>query len=367
MVLHIEENFEEREEKLLLKAILVWLRMRFVTPLKLKVKQDHVTAIQHVQKLEKMDLFAVITKTDAWVIEKNVDLFNLVARKYMRRVLSKEAYGKYGGITFVVNRSMNSVDVCLLPPTFKPKIQSGILPCSMFIVTNETLVKDIKKKEQQKQFDVIPFMKRNIPHFLHPEDVEDINTDFDKFKTDFNVVKSKLNIIAVKDHEDKNLEEVLTAIENHGGDSSLMKVTIMMHYQVTKAYNRDPQTILKIRYDNGPDPVKNFSQLFMVNYDIDMDSIKIALERVLVKDIKVMVRDNRMLFTTSPVAIIPDAPVDPADSMFVPHVNTIIIENEEAMSYFFNMCVGTVIAIDDVVKIVAGFPTKEGTDKIENA
>ena len=366
MTLHIEENFEEREEKLLLKAILVWLRMRFVTPLKLKVKQEHVAAIQHVQKLEKMDLFAVVTKTDAWIIEKNVALFNLVAREYMRLVLPKESYGKYGGITFVVNRSMNSVDICLLPPTFQPKIQDGLLPCSMFIVANEALVKAIKKKEQKKQFDVIPFMKRNIPHFLRLEDATAINVAFDKFKTDSEVVKNKLNVIAIREYEDNNLEEVLAAIEGHGEDTTLIKVAIMMYNVVTKTYNRDPQTIMKIRYDNGPEPVKNFSQLFMVNYDIDMNSIKTALEKVLVKHIKVMVRDNRILFTTSSIATIPDGPVDPEDSMFMPHVNTIIVENAEAMSYFFDMCVGTVVAVDDVVRVIAGFPAKE-TVKIEKA
>lgn len=358
MVLHIEKNFEEREEKLLLKAILVWLRMRFVTTLKLKVKQEHAPAIQHVQKMEEMDLFAVITKTDAWIIEKNVALFNLVAREYMRLVLPKESYGKYGGITFVVNRSMNSVDVCLLPPTFKPQIRDGLLPCSMFIVANKSLVKAIKKKEHKKQFDVIPFMKSNIPHFLDLKDVAAINTAFDKFKTDSEVVKNKLNVITVREYEDNNLEKVLATIENHGGNIALMKVAIMMHNMVSKSYSRNPQSIMKIRYDNGPEPVKKFSQLFMVNYDIDMGSIKTALEGVFVKDIKIMVKDNRILFTTSSTTTIPDAPVDPEDSMFMPQVNTIIIENEEAMSYFFDMCVGTVVDVSNVIRIVAGFPQK---------
>ena len=364
MVLHLEENFAEREEKLILKAILVWLRMRFVTPLKFKVKQEHVASIQHVQRLEKMDLFAVITKTDAWVIEKNVALFNMVAREYMRRVLPKESYGKYGGITFVVNRAMNSVDVCLLPPTFQPQIQSGLLPCSMFIVANEALVKAVKKKEQQKQFDVIPFMKRNIPHFLDSEDVAAINADFDKYKTDNDVVKSRTNVIAVRDHQDKNLEDVLAIIDNGSNNSSLMKVAIMMHNVVHKGYTRDPQTIMKIRYDNGSTPVKNFSQLFMVNYDLDMESIKTSLGSVLAKDIRILVRDNRILFTTT-FTEIPDGPVDPEDTIFMPHVNSIIVENEEAMSYFFDMCVGTVVSPSHAAAIVAGFPAEE-TVTVEN-
>jgi len=364
MVLQLEENFAEREEKLLLKAILVWLRMRFVTPLKFKVKQEHVASIQHVQRLEKMDLFAVITKSDAWIIEKNVALFNLVAREYMRRVLPKESYGKYGGITFVVNRSVNSVDVCLLPPTFKPQIQDGLLPCSMFIVANEALVKAVKKKEQQKQFDVIPFMKRNIPHFLDPEDVAAINADFDKFKTDHDVIKNRRNVIAIREHHDKNLEDVLAIIDSGGGDPALMKVAIMMHNVVHKGYTRNPQTITKIRYDNGPEPIKNFSQLFIVNYDIDMESIKIALKRVMGKDIKILVRDNRILFTTI-FTEIPDGPVDSEDSMFMPHVNSIIVENEEAMCYFFDMCVGTIVSIEHTASIVAGFSPEE-TVTVEN-
>ena len=76
-------------------------------------------------------------------------------------------------------------------------------------------------------------------------------------------------------------------------------------------------------------------------------------------------RDNRILFTTTSADIL-DGPVDSEDSMFVPHVNTIIIENEEAMNYFFDMCVGTEVDIKDAVAVIAGFSSEE-TVNVENA
>ena len=94
--------------------------------------------------------------------------------------------------------------------------------------------------------------------------------------------------------------------------------------------------------------------------------IKAVLDGVILPDIKITCVPDKILFSTSNRTI-PDGPTDPLDPLFVSSTNTIIVESEEAMSYYFDMCVGTLASPDDVRKVVDGFKLQEAITKAGEA
>jgi len=364
MAVHIEESFVEREERLLLKAILVWIKMRFITPLHVKLEESDTPAISIISRLEGMSLFAVVSQRDAWIMEKNAKLFNNVGREFMKKTIPEKAYEVYGGVTFVANRAMNSVDVCLLPPTYKPQMQ-GVLPCTMFIQSDKSLVKAFKSKKETNHFDVIPFLKRQIQHFLTPEEESSILDNYNKFKIDPEVIKHRKHVEEVKKYEDKNLDAVLKMMADCE-DINAVKLAVMIYNSVAKAYSHDPHTVMKIKFEGAPVPVNDFSQLFMLRYETDLEIIKAVLDGVILPDIKITCVPDKILFSTSSRTI-PEGPTDPLDPLFVSNTNTVIVESEEAMSYYFDMCVGTLISQDDVQRVVDGFKLQEAITKAGEA
>jgi hypothetical protein len=355
----VENDFEERREKLLLKALLTWLRMRFTIPLKDDVSKGNEWRTNVIRKLEGMSIYALVTSSDAWIIERNAALFDAVAKAYTRRILPDKKYNSFGGVTIAVSRKMNTVDICLVSPSFDVPV-SGVVPCSMFIVADTALVKLFKdkKKDTSTQFDIIPFLKRSIPHFLSASDVAFINKMYDAYKGESEIVKNRQNVEVVKVHEDKNVEKVNATIAAQEGDKDLHTLGVLMHHVVDTSYNVDPRNVMMIKHERGQRvSVKDFSQLFVLKYNADLEEIKRALRKILIRDIKIMISGPRILFSTilDKIPDGPDEPKDPNEYMLKNHINSIVVENVEAFNHYFNMCVAPSIKIENVKRVMAAF------------
>jgi len=343
----IEENFVEREEKLVLKSLLFWLCVRFIRPLKWHVEAKHMPIVKTLQALEIMGLYAIVSDRDAWLIEKNATLFNVLARKYLKRVLPKQVYDAYGAISFVVNRRLGTVDICLLPPVFHSSF-SEILPCSMTIIPNNELIKMVKADRKvggvSKQLDIISFLKGNFHKIFTHDDVKGIHADFDEYKVDPDVVKDKETIIAARAHEDANLKTILDILSFDPHNLPTLKLATTMFIMVKTSYMNDPQQIMKIKFETtGTLPVKDFSKLFIINYDSNLDVIKGILEPML-PDMKIKISANKILFTTNNQE-------DPEDPKFASSLSTLIVDSEAGLSYFFDIHIGSSVSVGEATRI----------------
>ena len=87
---------EEISERVLLKALLVWVKLRYVVPLKLAYPKYELDTVRLINKISNQQIVAVISDKDIWTIQKNAALFNIVARVFAKHFMTPELFAEYG-------------------------------------------------------------------------------------------------------------------------------------------------------------------------------------------------------------------------------------------------------------------------------
>ena len=348
-VLTEEPNFAELSERVLLKAFLVWVKLRFVVPLKLNYPKYELGIIQTVNNISDNKLVAVVSNEDIWTVQKNTSLFNTVARSFTRHLMSPspDLYAAYGAIEFQADRKRNDSSIVMAKTELKAAGKE-LLPCIMYVKPHGQIITDFKEHGtlHKSQIDIIPLLKSKRDVFLTPEENAIIDKAYNDFKEDPQFLQHRENIELERHIEEKHLKAVLKSINRQGRDSSTTKLLIAMHTIVDMSYKHDAHNVLKVTH-NGKDatPIMDFSKLFTINYDVDLEYVETILRPVINPNIKINIGKNRMLFTTKSGA-------DPNDPKLIESPNTLIVKSKEALDHYFDTHVGHVTALEDVESIM---------------
>lgn len=348
-VLYENINFVERRELLLLKTLVSWVKLRFSDPLKITFNANELPPIKQIQAVDQMEKPGMISDEDAWIIEKNSLLFSVVTRAFLHDYLPKELFNSYGEARFSSNRKGSVVDIALLPVKLGPAVVSEVVPCTMYIAKMSEVVKRFKETNtffSHSHVDVIPLIKMNLSTFLTKDDQGNIEKYYRKYKVDPNIIKAREEIEERRLMEDKNLKSVLRAINSQGKRTDTIKLAVTMYTLVKTMYRIVPHNISKIKFEgNGGSPVPDFSRLFHIEYDTNLEQIKIILEPLIDSDLKIKLGNNRILFTTA-------SGLDPDNDTDMENVVSAKIISEKGLEHLLETHVGPMASIDDVNKIM---------------
>lgn len=343
---------EERNEKLLMKCLLAWVKVRFIVPMKYDVPKIIAKEVKELAGVERLSKAAIISEEDAWVIEKNACLFNVISKNLMNKILSKDIYRSYGAPTVMTDRKNSIMDIALLPPSFETGI-AEIMPCSLFIMKKSKLVEQCKENKSyitDKHIDIIPMLKVKITDFLNLEQLNYINELYDLYKADEEILKAKQIVIDSRAREEQNLNAILKVINRQKDSTNIVKLGITLYTVIKHAYGTTPQTVMKIRYGaNGANPVMQFSKLFNIEYEIDLEIIKNILGPLLNNEIKIRVHENLILFTTGSE--------EPSDENAMEKIFTTDIKDEAALDFTFETYVSPMVSMGDINRIMQKFLT----------
>lgn len=346
--LHDNINFEERRDLVLLKALLCWVKARFATPLEMNFSKKQMEAISQLQMVDQGKKFGAISDEDAWLIERNALLFGVVGRSLLHDILPKSLFQGYGEVRFSSSRRGSVVDIAMLPI----KLQEGVkevIPCSMYITKSADLASKFKKNHSlhtEKYVDIVPLLKHFIPELLSKEEERGIEKYYHQYKFDPDVVKSRKAIEKRKDADDKNLRGVLRAIRSQGSKTDTVKLAVALHTFIKEEYKAAPHNVSRISFEkSGPTPVPDFSRLFVIGYDVDLDQVRSILEPILESNIKIKTGEGKVLFTTS-------SGLNPDDEDDMKNIPTAQIKNEKGLDSLIETQVGPLASIDDVNRIM---------------
>lgn len=346
--IHLGVNFEEKKERLMLKSLLTWVTIRFANAQGRKFEGTNLKYHQQLSIIEQMKKVAVISKSDAWIIEQNAPLFAKVARDFMKEFLNKELYDSYGGVLFAIDPKTRIADVVLIPPTRSGAMQE-VAPCTMYIMDDSEIIKQYKDTESlvnDQRVDILPLLKIMITGMLEPRYNHLIDTLFDKYKNDEDVLEMRERIRARRVEEEENLERVLKAISVQGSRVQLAKMAIVLHTIISASYNSGPNLITKLRFEKGGStiPVMDYSRAFTIDFMDTLEPLKEILAPILPTDIKIRIKDKTILFTTGNVSL--DNESDMATVM------TANVANEEALNYMFENHIAPTVSIDEVSRVM---------------
>ena len=345
-VIYEDSNFDELAERVLLKALLVWVKLRFVAPLKLKYPEFDQDIPKLVSAVANNKAVAVVSDTDIWTVQKNAALFSTVARAFAKKFMTDELYQGYGAISFEADRKRHDAAIVMTPAQYQPSFNE-IIPCIMHVKAHDQILRDYKDHgyTHQHQVDIIPMLKAKRNVYLTPEENAVIDKAYKDFKSDPDFVQKRKDIETERMLEDKQLKAVLKAMSRQG-DSSDIKLAVAMHTIVDTSYQHDAHRVMKVTID-GKDatPVKEFSRLFIINYDADLEYIKLLLENMIDPNIKIKVGKGRILFTTKSGA-------DPNAEGLHNDISTMVINDRESLDHHFDLHVGHITDIADVERIM---------------
>ena len=345
-----QELHIERRERLLIKAMLGWIKYRFAMPLQMLVPQEGREILKTVASLEQLQKAAIISDEDAWLLEQNAGLFGIVAKTYMRKLLPNEVFANHGAPTLMSDRKNRVVDIALLPPTSTTPVLN-VMPCSMYIADKRDVVKkfrDVSNFTKGKHVDIVAMLIRNIDVLLSKNEQDLIHECFDKYKADDDVLALRESIVSEKEKEEKNLQAIQKVIRGQGDKTSLAKLAITLFTIVEHSYKTNPQNVMRIRYGTGgATPVFDYSRLFVIDYPVDLNMIQNILGTLMSGDIKIHVHDNKILFTTT------NNKADDDDAMA--NVVTSMIESEEDLEVYFSTFVGPVATVSEVKRVMQRF------------
>jgi len=351
-ILYDNIDFVERRELLLIKAMVGWVKIRFADSLKITFDAKELASVRQLQAVDQSKKTGLISDEDAWLIEKNALLFSAVSRAFLHDILSKELFAAYGEAKFSSNRKGSVVDIALLPIKLGPGVVNEVVPCSMFIAKKSEIVKRFKKSKgffSDAHVDVVPLIKNNLSIFLSKEDQKKIGEYYHKYKTDSDVIKAREEIEERKATEDRNLKSVLRAINSQGKRTDIVKLAVTIHTLIKSMYKIGPQNITKIKFDgDGGTPIPDFSRLFYIEYDADLEQIRAILEPLIDPELKIKIGVNRILFTTA-------SGVDPDNDEEMKNVVHAKIINEKGLDHVFETHVGPMALIEDVNRIMDKF------------
>ena len=341
------ENKKEREELLLIKSIMVWIKFRFNIPMKFYVKkedQKYVKALQDVDNLLKV---AIISTEDAWGLEKNAFLINIIGRKFLQETVTDDLFEKYGSVITACNRMESLVNIALVS-TVDKNATPQVMPCSLVIMKNEDIVTQFKKTEtvlQPNHVDIIPFLKIKIPSLLSKPEIKLIENIYYEYKDTVVVVRDRDRVVSNREAEVTNLKAITKIVNPNDTSVDITKLAISLYALVIHSYTVDPQRISKIRYGSGgASPVMDFSRLYYVTYGIDLGIIKEILDPIIDPNMHIRVHGDRILFTTGRY--------DPTDDIEMEAIASTTFDSAEAVDQLFNARIGTMASVADVKKIL---------------
>lgn len=351
-VLYKNIDFVERKELLLFKTLVSWVKLRFVDSMNIAFDAKTLPLIREIQAVDQMKKPGMISDEDAWIIEKNALLFSVATRAFLHDFLPKQLFDSYGEAKFSSNRKGSVVDIALLPIKLGPAVINEVAPCTMYIAKKSEVVKKFKETNSfspSSHVDIIPLIKTNLSVFLTKEERKNIEKYYHKYKANPDIIKAKEEIIKRKLIEDKNLKSVLRAINSQGKRTSILKLAITIYTLVKNMYQTVPHNISKIKFEgNGGSPVPDFSRLFYIEYDVDLEQVKTILEPLVDPDLKIKLGNNRILFTTA-------SGLNPDSDNEMENVVSAKIINEKGLNHLFETHVGPMALIDDVNKIMDKF------------
>lgn len=341
-----EPNFEELKERVLLKALLVWVKLRFAVPLKLQYPYDKKT-VDLIDRVSNNKLVPVVSDDDIWIMQRNAALFNIVARAFSKHFMTPELYSSYGAIEFNADRKRHEAHILMTQAEFQPQ-SNELWPCVMYVKPHGDILKDFQDRGlmSQSQIDIIPLLKNKRNVFLTKEENAIIDKAYNDFKSDPQFMQKRKNIETERFIEDKHLKAVLNVVNRQGQQNSTTKLAIALFTIVDMSYKHDAHKVLKVTHDGkGSTPILDFSKMFVVNYDVDLGYIEQILRPMIDTNIKIIVGKNRILFTTQNGADVDDPKWNTSKSIFT-------IKSEEAMNRYFDTHVGHVTSLDDVEGIM---------------
>ena len=344
----ISVNFQHRKERLLLKSLLTWVTMRFAGVQDRKFEGTNLYNYQQLCNLEQMKKIAIISESDAWLMEQNASLFSRIGCEFMKEFLNEELYKSYGGILFAIDRKNRVADIALIPPSRNGVLQE-VTPCTMFVLEDDAIIKQYKETEtlvREKYIDIVPLLSSMITTTLEPRWNRLIDRLFDKYKDDSELLDMRSRVQARREKEEETLEKVLKAINVQGSRVNLAKLAIILHTAINVSYNSGPNLITKLKYQTGGGavPVMEFSRAFTVDFMDTLEPLAEILQPLIPNDIKIKTHENTILFTTGNLS-----PSSEAD------MNTILTANvpdEATLDHIFNNHVGPNVSIDDVAKVM---------------
>ena len=345
-----EIDFTERREVLMLKALMVWIKLRFTTQMGIKYEKDAIPCIQQLSEIDQNKKSGFISDDDAWIIEQNSVLFNAIGRMFLNEFLPKELFAAAGDSRFNASRRGSVVDIALFPMSMGGNV-TDVVPMTMYINKRADVIKRYEERKlySAKDVDVIPLLKMNIDNILTSKECKVIEEYYAKFKDDPDVLAAKDEIIARKTAEDKNLRAAMRAINAQGKKAETLKLAVTLYTLVKGKYKNGHNQVTRVTF-NGPggEPsvVPDFSNLFIIGYPINLHEIKSILEPVVDSEIKIKVGEKagRILFTTA-------SGMNPDDDEEMANVVTAKIFTERGLEHIFETTVGPMVSIQDIEKI----------------
>ena len=341
-------DFDERRNLLLLKAMVAWVKVRFATALKIKYSKHEVEILQQLHAIEQISKVALIADDDAWLIEQNSLLYSIVTRMFLHEILPDDMFLKFGDSRFNANRKASIVDISLYPVTLSMAV-AEVAPSAMWIVKREDIVKSFTERQTyiaDKEVDIIPLLKSKVNDLLTKKEQDSIKEYFDTYKNDPDVLESKARIVEMKTIEDNNLKSVLRAINSQGKRTELLKLAVSIFTIVKSTYSTSPQKVSRIMFEGkSPSIVPDYSMLFEIDFDIDLNEIKAILDQVVDSQLKIKVSGNRILFTTL-------SGMDPDNKEQMDSINCTKFLSQKGLDHIFETYVGPLASIDDVNRIM---------------
>lgn len=340
------KNPVETKEKLILKSLLVWSISKFIEE---QNKNNLTTNLRNeITQIENNKKVAAITKSDAWIVEKNILLFSTVAHEFMKLVLTKQQYNSYGNVIIRVNNENETLELALTPGTRNGDINNSVF-YKASIFNDEELIGKYKETDKlvgAGYVDLFPLLQVMVRTMLSDKHDTIIDKLFDQFKNDKDIVKNKQNIELEREKEKENIRKVIKAIHVQGSRVNLAKLAIVIYTVVDIQYSKGSHLISKIKYDSGGKaiPVIDFTRVFHVDFmENELEQLKHILQTLIPGDIKIKIHKNMIAFTTTNIDL-----SDNPDITFVgAHIQT-----EEVLNYMFDNHVAPKVKINDVYRIM---------------
>lgn len=343
-------DFVERQELLMLKALMVWIKVRFTSQMGIKYEKDALTCLQQLSHIDQNKKSAFISHDDAWIIEQNSVLYNAVTRFFLNEFLPKELFATAGDCRFNASRRGSVVDIALFPVSMGGNV-TDVVPMTMYINKRADIIKRYEERKlySARDVDIIPLLKMHIDRILTSKECKVIEEYYNKLKNEPDVLKAKEEVISKKVAEDKNLNAALRAINAQGKKAETLKLAVTLYTLIKGKYKNGHNQVTRVTFDgpgNQPSVVPDFSNLFIIGYPVNLHEIKSILEPIVNSEIKIKVgeKPGRILFTTA-------SGMDPDDDDEMINVVTAKIFTERGLEHIFETTVGPMVSVQDIEKI----------------
>ena len=345
---NIEENTHEISDRVLLKAMLVWIKIRFAVPLKLTYPNHEISTVNLINDISNNKRVAAVSDEDVWTMQRNAFLFNQVARVFTEKFMtpSPDLFSAYGSIIFQVDYKRRDAAILMNAADYKATGKE-LYPCIMYVKPKAEMLKEYKEHGifHKQQIDIVPLLKSKCDVFLTDDENALIDNAYDTLKSEDKIIKNREEIELERHIEVLHMNAVVKAINRNGDNTSTTQLAISLHTIVEMSYTNESHNVLKIKPNGGDNPVMDYTRAFIIKYDVDLCYIANILRPSINPDIKIVYNGDCIIFSTR-------SGVNPDDDAAVAFTNPLIIKSEEQLSNYFNNVVAPLTKIEDVERIM---------------